>query len=34
MTTPTPTITETELTAVEIIEAAIANQLDLNTPPL
>ncbi len=35
MTTPitTPTTTETELTAVEIIKAAIANQLNLNTPP-
>src|SRR6266702_1400509 len=35
MTTPitTPTTTETDLTAVEIIEAAIANQLNLHTPP-
>jgi len=33
MTTPTPTITETELTAVEIIEAAITNHLNLRTPP-
>ncbi len=35
MTTPitTPTITEIELTAVEIIEAAITNQLNLATPP-
>ncbi len=33
MTTPTPTISEVELTAVEIIEAAITNQLNLTTPP-
>src|SRR6266571_5818560 len=36
MTTPitTPTITETELTAVEIIEEAITHHLNLETPPL
>src|SRR6266702_916941 len=35
MTTPitTPVITEAELTAVEIIETAIANHLNLTTPP-
>ena len=35
MTTPisTPIITEAELTAVEIIETAIANHLNLTTPP-
>src|SRR6266702_1312510 len=36
MTTPisSPTITETELTAVKIIKAAITNHLNLRTPPL
>src|SRR6266581_422758 len=29
-----PTITETELTAVKIIKAAITNHLNLRTPPL
>ncbi len=35
MTTPTssPIITEAELTAVEVIEAAIMNHLNLRTPP-
>ncbi len=35
MTTPTttPTITQTELTAIKIIEAAITNHLNLRTPP-
>ncbi len=31
--TPSPTITTVELTAVEIIEAAITNHLNLRTPP-
>ncbi len=31
--TPSPTITAMELTAIEIIEAAITNHLNLRTPP-
>ncbi len=31
--TPSPTITAIELTAVEIIEAALTNYLNLRTPP-